>query len=139
MNQSSVTLTVFFEDPFWVGVIERFADGELSVCKIVYGAEPKDAEILHQLLCHYQQLRFSLAVPAAGRRSSAKNPKRAQRQAQRQIHNKGIGTRSQQALKQLQEIQKKERTIRSRAQAEADQRYKMEVKRQKKKARHKGR
>lgn len=27
------TLTAFFDDPFWVGVFERFDNGRLSVCK----------------------------------------------------------------------------------------------------------
>lgn len=35
-------LTVYFEDPFWVGVFERTQNGTLSVCKITFGAEPKD-------------------------------------------------------------------------------------------------
>ena len=36
--------TVFFEDPFWIGVFERIEDGKLSVAKVTYGAEPKDYE-----------------------------------------------------------------------------------------------
>ena len=35
------TLTVFFDDPFWVGVFERIEDGKLFVCKVTFGAEPK--------------------------------------------------------------------------------------------------
>ena len=30
MDKVLVTLTVFFEDPFWVGVVERIAEGSLS-------------------------------------------------------------------------------------------------------------
>ena len=40
----SGTLTVFFEEPFWVGVFERVSGGKLSVCKVTFGAEPKDYE-----------------------------------------------------------------------------------------------
>ncbi len=36
-------LTVFFEEPFWVGVFERTENGKLSVCKVSFGAEPKFA------------------------------------------------------------------------------------------------
>ena len=39
------SLTVFFEDPFWVGVFEGIEDGKLSVCKVPFGAEPKDYEV----------------------------------------------------------------------------------------------
>ena len=34
-------LTVYFEEPFWVGVFERMENGKLSVCKVTFGAEPK--------------------------------------------------------------------------------------------------
>ena len=40
------SLKVFFENPFWVGVFERIEDGKLSVCKVTFGAEPKDYEVL---------------------------------------------------------------------------------------------
>ena len=45
MDKVLVTLTVFFEDPFWVGVVERIAEGSLSASKITFGAEPKDYEV----------------------------------------------------------------------------------------------
>ena len=44
------SLTVFFEDPFWVGVFERIEDGKLSVCKVTFGAEPKDYEVWDYIL-----------------------------------------------------------------------------------------
>ena len=40
-----IKLTVFFDDPFWVGVFERTDGGKLSVCKVTFGAEPKDYEV----------------------------------------------------------------------------------------------
>ena len=50
------SLTVFFEDPFWVGVFERIEDGKLSVCKVTFGAEPKDYEVWDYVLHHYYEL-----------------------------------------------------------------------------------
>lgn len=38
-------LTVYFEDPFWVGVFERIDEGKYSVCKVTFGAEPTDNEV----------------------------------------------------------------------------------------------
>ena len=38
-------LTVYFDDPFWAGVFERFEDNKLSVCKVTFGAEPKDYDV----------------------------------------------------------------------------------------------
>ena len=45
-------LTVFFDDPFWVGVFERTDGGKLSVCKVTFGAEPKDYEVWEYVLRH---------------------------------------------------------------------------------------
>ena len=39
------TLTIFFDEPFWVGIFERCDNGRLSVCKVTFGAEPKKQEI----------------------------------------------------------------------------------------------
>lgn len=64
MNKSSICLTVFFEDPFWVGVFERQAQGALTVCKVTFGAEPKDGEVYAFVLRNYASLRFSPAVAA---------------------------------------------------------------------------
>lgn len=45
MDKVSGKLTVFLEESFWVGVFQRVADGKLSVCKVMFGAEPKDYEV----------------------------------------------------------------------------------------------
>ena len=37
MNKVSIKLTVYFEDPFWVGVFERVEYNSLSVCRVVFG------------------------------------------------------------------------------------------------------
>ena len=53
MDKISGKLTVYFEEPFWVGVFELVFDGNLSVCKITFGAEPKEYEVLDCVLKHY--------------------------------------------------------------------------------------
>ena len=58
MDTESVMLTVFFEGPFWAGVFERTAGGKLSVCKVTFGAEPKDQEVWEFILKHYDYLKF---------------------------------------------------------------------------------
>ena len=39
------SLTILFEDPFWIGLYERFDEDKYEVCKITFGAEPKDYEV----------------------------------------------------------------------------------------------
>ena len=138
MNKVSGKLTVFFEDPFWVGVFECVSDGKLSVCKVTFGAEPKDYEIYDFVLKNYYRLRFSPAVETDVK-EAAHNPKRMQREARKQIQNTGIGTKSQQALKLQQEQMKMERKTVSREQREAEKLRQFELKQQKKKEKHRGR
>ena len=131
-------LTVFFEEPFWVGVFERISGGELSVCKVTFGTEPKDYETYDFVLKNYDRLRFSPAV-AADLKETGRNPKRVQREARKQVHNSGIGTKSRQALKLQQEQLKTERKIVSREQREAERQRRFELKQQKRKEKHRGR
>ena len=62
MSKISGKLTIFFENPFWVGVFEKVIDKRLSVCKVVFGSEPKDYEIYDFVLKEYDNLKFSEAV-----------------------------------------------------------------------------
>lgn len=130
-------LTVYFEDPFWVGVFERTEGRKLSAAKVTFGAEPKDYEVYEFILKHYYSLQFSPAVTAAAEKTK-KNPKRMQREAKRQMCRAGIGTKSQQALKLQQEQNIQERKAKSREQKLAEAKRRFELKQQKKKDRHRG-
>ena len=138
MNKVSDRLTVFFEEPFWIGVFERISEGKLSVCKVTFGAEPKDYEVYDFVLKNYHQLRFSLAV-ATDVKETSRNPKRMKREVRKQVKNIGIGTKSQQALNLQQEQLKTERKTVSREQREAEKGRKFKIKQQKKKEKHRGR
>ena len=137
MGKVEGKLTVFFEEPFWVGVFERIEDGRLSVAKVTFGAEPKDSEVYDFILMHYYSLRYSPAVPTVVKETK-KNPKRMRREAQKQLQNTGIGTKSQQALKLQQEQNKCERKSKSREQKSAEAKRLFELKQQKKKDKHRG-
>ena len=78
------SLTVFFEDPFWVGVFERIEDRKLSVCKVTFGAEPKDYKVLEYVLLHYYELVCSPSIEMEIRQA-ADNPKRRSRNARKQL------------------------------------------------------
>ncbi|MFR1397705.1 YjdF family protein [Stomatobaculum longum] len=137
MGKTSGKLTVYFEEPFWVGVFERVDNNKLSVCKVTFGAEPKDYEIWEFILKHYYDLKFSPAVETAIKQS-ADNPKRRSRNARKQVENTGIGTKSQQALKLQQEESKAERRQISKEQRDAEKQKQFELKKQKRREKHKG-
>ena len=139
MNESDIQLTVFFEDPFWVGVFERTISGRLSVSKVTFGAEPKDYEVWEHVLKHFRQLSFSPAVEAQARKTVS-NPKRLQREIRRQsAQTMGIGTRSQQALQLQREERKMERRAFGREQRDAEKQRQFGLKQQKRKEKHRGR
>ena len=137
MDRASGKLTVFLEEPFWVGVFERVTDGQMSVCKVTFGAEPKDYEVLEFILSQYYKLKFSPAVEVEVRKT-ADNPKRRQRDAHKQVQNSGIGTKSQQALQMQREEMKTERKLISKEQKEAEKLRQFDLKQQKRKEKHKG-
>ena len=137
MDRVSGKLTVYFEEPFWVGVFERIESGKLSVAKVTFGAEPKDYEVYEYIQKYYSSLKFSPAVDAVVK-DIRRNPKRMQREAKKQMQETGIGTKSQQALKLQQEQNKQERKVRSRKKREADELRMFELKQQKKREKHKG-
>ena len=137
MDTNAISLTVFFQEPFWIGVFERVENGRLSVCKVTFGAEPRDYEVHEYLLKHYCNLRFSSAVEAEERKK-ADNPKRRQREASKQIQNTGVSTKSQMALQMQREAMRTERKQISKAQREAEEQRRFELKQQKKKEKKRG-
>lgn len=138
MDKVSGRLTVFFEDPFWVGVFERVSEGKLTACKVTFGAEPKDYEVYAFILRKYDRLRFSPAVAAVGK-ETGRNPKRVRREVRKQLQNAGTGTKSQQALKLQQEQMKTERQSVGREKRETERKRQFELKQQKKKKKLRGR
>lgn len=135
----SARLTVLFEAPFWVGLYERWDQGCYTVCKITFGAEPKDYDVYDFLLSNWHRLVFSPSLASAQESHRRINPKRMQREIHAQVKNKGIGTKAQQALKLQQEANKAQRVQRSKEQREAEKERQFALRQAKKKAKHKGR
>lgn len=133
------SLTVFFEDPFWVGVYERTDGGRYEACKITFGAEPKDYEVWDFLLKNWGRLRFSPSLPAREPAERKINPKRMQRGIHSQLQSSGVGTKAQQALQLQREQRKQERKTVSREQREAEKERRYALRQQKRREKHRGR
>ena len=138
MDKVTVKLTVFFENPFWVGIFERSEGSKLSVAKVTFGAEPRDYDVYEFILEHYYDLQFSLTVKVAVREEK-RNPKRKQKDARKAMQEKGIGTKSQQVLKQQYEQNKQDHKVQKREEKAAKVQRLFELKQQKKKAKRRGR
>ncbi len=138
MQKIECRLTVFFSDPFWTGVFERVCDGKLTTSKVVFGAEPGDNEVYEYFIGNWHRLHFGPPIPARKSSEIKINPKRMQRTVKRELDNKGVGTKSQQALKLLHEEGKTARIENARRQKAADEKLKFELKQRKKKEKHRG-
>ena len=138
MDKVVSKLTVFFEEPFWVGVCERESDGRYEACKITFGSEPKDYEVYEFLLRNWYALEFSPSIEASALIEKRINPKRMQRSISSQLQNTSLGTKAQQALKLQQEQGKLARKVHSREKREVEKELQFALRLQKRKEKHRG-
>ena len=138
MDKMTCQMTVLFEGAFWVGIFEKTEGNRLSVAKVTFGAEPKDYEVRDFILTHFSELKFSPEVKTEVKERK-QNPKRAQREAKKQLQRIGIGTKSQQALSLQHEENKQKRKEKSREQKRIEEERRFILKQAKKKEKHRGR
>ena len=132
------SLTVMFDGSFWIGLFEIIDQNGLRACKVTFGAEPTEKEVMEFIDKNWHRLQFSQAVDVAPTTEIRKNPKRQLREAKKQMQSQGIGTKSQLALKLQQEQNKMERKQRSKAEREAEKQRQFDLRQAKKKEKHKG-
>lgn len=137
MEKIAGKLTVFFDNPFWVGVFECVEKNKLSICRVVFGAEPKDYEVYDFILKNYKNLKFGSSLEVKVKKIK-NNPKRLQREVKKQSKQVGIGTKSQLALQKQREEMKLERKKESKQIRELENRRKFELKQAKRKQKHRG-
>ena len=131
-------LTVYFDDPFWVGVFERDDETGFRVSRVVFGSEPTDAELYEYIQREYKSIDFGKPLKNQVKIVRKKNFKRMQREVRKEVYEEGVGTKAQQAMKLNQELNKKERQVISREQREAEQALKYKLRQDKKKGKHRG-
>ena len=134
----TATLTILFEDPFWVGLYQRRRAGTYQVCKITFGPEPRDNQVYDLLLRHWHELRFTPPLPDRTAAERRINPKRQQRAIHREVTPGLPGTKAQQALQAQREQGKAERTIQSRRQREREEQRRYALRQQKRKEKRRG-
>ena len=134
----SSTLTVYHDGQFWVGTFERIEEEKLSACRVVFGAEPSNEEI-EQLICkRWNDLRFTKPIAAEEPPKPASNPKRRQREAARELGQRGPSTKAQQALSEEREAAAEKRKANQRERREQDKEQRFEQRQQKRKQKHRG-
>jgi hypothetical protein len=130
-------LTVYFEDPFWVGVFEREDETGYRVCRVVFGPEPTDAELLAYIQEEFADLDFGEPLEGQVEIVKKKNFKRVQREVRREME-EGVGTKAQRAMQAALELNKREREVMSRERREEEQELKFRLRQEKRKEKHRG-
>lgn len=139
METAKAKLTVLFDPPFWAGLFERECGDRYEVCKVTFGAEPKDYDVYAFVLERYCTLDFSPALAAEKTEERTLSPKRVQRLAREQTKPSGIGTKAQQALQLQREQQKTQRQRLSRQNREAEEERRYLLRREKRREKRRGR
>lgn len=138
------TFTVYFDDPFWVGLLEIRGPEGVRAARHVFGAEPTGPELLDFSVRGFGDLldRAMLAPPVVeggAARPRVGNPKRAARAAARDRSARPVSTAAQEAMSRSYELAKAERRTEARERREAEADVRRERAREKAKARHRGR
>jgi hypothetical protein len=130
--------TVYFADPFWVGICERQDEIGHSIARVVFGSEPSEAELYQFILENYHQLKFSRSTEIRKVEAKPPNFKRAQREARRVQQAEGIGTKAQEALKLALAQTKQEKQAQSKVKQKTDTEQRFLQQQQKKRERKRG-
>ncbi|MCK4870381.1 MAG: YjdF family protein [Gammaproteobacteria bacterium] len=139
MLRNSLQITVLFEDPFWVGILERTEEDQYSAAKIVFGVEPTSNELYHRFLQNNYPIKFSDVSKEHRQKKSHGNPKRRKRIVQREMKNRSNVSKAHAAIKAQHELMKIEKVCLRKEALEENARYKYNLKQSKRKAKHKGR
>ena len=133
--------TVYFESPFWIGVLEEEHEGVLYAARHVFGPEPSNETVYQFILHNLNDLRACMTsgVPVDESRRRRKNPKRMQREIRREMERVGTSTKAHEAMRQQIEHNKRASRTQSKTEHEAERKRKHEIKAQKARKKHRGR
>ena len=134
-------MTIYFDGQFWIAVIEIYEKKRLKVYRHVFGKEPTDIEVLlfvNQQLMQVIDETEQLGIEFQSKIKTKINPKRLQRQVAKEMKQKGISTKAQEAIKKDIEMRKKKSKKLNKEHKEAMAQRKWALKRQKAKQKHKG-
>lgn len=132
-------LTVYFDGRFWTGVFERDSRDGYSVAKVVFGAEPSDAELILFIRFRMHSLVFSDPSSDESQQEEKKiSPKRMQKLIRKELESKGTSTKSQEAMRLQTESRKNERKAEAKVRREERSEQQFRLKQEKRKEKHRG-
>ncbi|MCC0764294.1 YjdF family protein [Clostridioides sp. ES-S-0006-03] len=138
MDNVSGKLTVLFEEPFWIGIFERQDGKKYEVCRVVFGAEPRDVEVYEFILEKFFSLNFGSIKLDKNVSKDNIGYKRMRRKVKKEQSKETIGTKAQNALKIQHEERKQDKKILAKSRKEEEKERLFTLKQEKRKAKHKG-
>lgn len=137
-----MTLTIYYDGQFWIGVVEFHENERLKAYRYVFGTEPNDSEVLefvnNRLLGIIHKSK-QVGIEDKKKLKKKINPKRLQRKVAKEIQNRGVSAKAQEAIKKEIEQRKLESKKLKKERNDAFKQRKWELKKQKAKQKHKGR
>ena len=115
-NKKCVTsvFTIFFEDPFWVGILEENYNGINYMGKHIFGAEPSNSELLQFYIYEFEKIK-KLIIGETDIITKKMNFKKSINKSKKAQNKTGVGTKSQnlfkKAFEKTMDIKKKEGKI----------------------------
>lgn len=142
MSRCSSKLTICFEDPFWIALIELEDNGSYSVARHVFGPEPSQPEVEAFVASNWNRLRFTEEVEVekiGGSSDKRINPKRLRRIIEKEMAQCPTrGTKAQQALAEQREAAAQERKASAKQRKEELKDERFRQKQAKRKEKHRG-
>jgi len=141
MNNSLSTnckFTVLFENPFWVGIIERNDDLGYSVARIVFGSEPTEVQLYEYIQKEYKNIRFSKPIKNYQPKEEVHNYKRTQREIKQVMSKIQISSKAHEAMRLELEKNKQTRKELSKSEREAEEEKQRQIRQEHKKEKHRG-
>lgn len=135
-------LTILFDCPYWVGILEEERDGYLYAARHIFGAEPSDQEVYQFVLDDLLILRARMTVGAKIKDKHLEhriNPKRLQRDIKRELQKTDVSSKAREAMRLQIEQSKQVRKQQSRDERQAERERQRTLATEKAKARHRGR
>jgi len=128
--------TIFFEDPFWVGILEENYNGINYMGKHIFGAEPTNSELLQFYIYKFENI-DRIKISETDIESKKMSFKKAINKSKKVQNKIGIGTKSQNlfkiAFEETMNIKKKEKRIEELINKDEKYKKKLEKKLEKKK------
>lgn len=134
----SYKLNIIFDGQFYISIFEKTDNDKLSVARHIFGLEPSDIEVFEYINHEFDTLVFSSPIDIDKKVKTNVNPKKMQRMVKKEMKSTDIGTKSQIALKKLQEEKKIEKKEITKEQKEIEKKLNYKLKQEKKLEKHKG-